>query len=401
MMPVPSVSPNLRSRWPAHARTRPSRQRGRAAAWRVIAVAGALGGLLASCTSGPDVPGTATPGTQITASVDQSPSAGTSPATDAAPSTSTYIPTPGATVPSSTSTESGSSGIRIGLVAATGSDPFGKAVTDSISTQALAAGAVLIRCDPGGDQMLSLDCARRMATQHVDGWIALQPRDPMQALCDAGPQDVPLIAIDAASVSCQTANIGADDRQAGFLVGAALGATHGMSSRCVDNTVVIITNGDAGVVSTRRVDGIKAGFESACPGSTTGALLLDAGTQDRAYDGFTRILTSLPDGANVLVAAVNDGAALGVAAAIDKARAGHLALASIGADQRARCQMLASPEWIGDAALFPDRYGEAVVPAVLDAIEGRSIPSTIYIPAAFLTATTLGSFYDIADCPVQ
>lgn len=60
---------------------------------------------------------------------------------------------------------------HIGLVASTGSDPFRMAVTESLAAQLENAGAELITCDPGADTTLMLDCARRLATQQVDGWI--------------------------------------------------------------------------------------------------------------------------------------------------------------------------------------------------------------------------------------
>ncbi len=78
-----------------------------------------------------------------------------------------------------------------------------------------------------------------------------------------------------------------------------------------------------------------------------------------------------------------------------------MSLAGIGADQRARCEIRANPSWIGDAALFPDRYGEVAVPALLDAEQGQEIPSTMYIQTTFLTADTLALFYDVADCPAS
>ncbi|MEP6561806.1 MAG: sugar ABC transporter substrate-binding protein, partial [Nakamurella sp.] len=85
-------------------------------------------------------------------------------------------------------------------------------------TQLRAAGAELISCDPGADPTLAVDCARRLATQQVDGWITVQPGNLGAALCGVGPQGVPLIAI-AASINCQTSEVGADDERAGFLAG--------------------------------------------------------------------------------------------------------------------------------------------------------------------------------------
>jgi ribose transport system substrate-binding protein len=273
-------------------------------------------------------------------------------------------------------------------------------VTDSIAAQVQAAGAELISCDPGANPTLVLDCARRLATQQVDGWITVQPAETGEAVCAAGPQDAPLIAIAAAPVSCETAEVGADDRQAGFLTGMELGRTSRLRSGCADDILVILSNSATPTASAQRSDGIRAGFSSQCPGTLTQeAVLLDAATQDDAYQAFSRALGALPDDADILLAAVDDGAALGAAAAIPGDRAEHITMAAIGADQRARCQIITDPHWIGDAALFPDRYGEVAVPALLDSLRGQDIPRNMFIATEFLTAESLPDFYDVTDCP--
>ena len=290
-------------------------------------------------------------------------------------------------------------GIRIGMVASSGSDPFSAAVADSVADQVQVAGAELIRCDPGADASLALECARRLATQHVDGWISLQPGEVGEALCAAGPQDVPLITVAAVPVSCQSAQVGADDRRAGFLAGQALGRSARLRTACQYDAFVIITGDPADPLSARRTAGIEQGFATECPAPAADPVLLDAGSQARAYELFTNELTALPDDAEILVAAVDDGAAFGVAAAVPAARADRITLAAVGADQRARCRIVAEPWWIGDAALFPDRYGEVAVPALLDAIAGKDVPPAMYVETTFVTADSLAEFYDVSDCP--
>ena len=308
---------------------------------------------------------------------------------------------PGTVVPFRTVPPDSAVGQRIGLIASAGSDPFSKAVTDSIIEQVQATGAELISCDPGANPTLALDCARRLATQQVDGWITVQPGDVGEALCTAGPQGVPLIAIAASPVSCETAEVGADDQRAGFLVGTELGRTSRLRSGCTADALIIVADGAADTAGQQRTEGIRAGVKSECPALLTQEVLLDAGTQDGAYQAFTNALGAVPDDVDILVAAVDDGAALGVAAAIPGDRAAHVTMAAIGADQRARCEIIANPNWIGDAALFPDRYGEVAVPALLDALQGQEIPRNMYIETTFVTADSLPDSYDISDCPVR
>ena len=361
----------------------------------VIIIIGALSGCSSTEPVDPGIPSQSPTGTP-------SPASSTMDASTSSRSTATATTTtepPGTVVPFRTVTPDSAVGQRIGLIASTGSNPFSKAVTDSIVATAQAAGAELISCDPGANTTLMLDCAQRLATQQVEGWIIVQPDDAGEALCAAGPQDVPLIAIAAPPASCETAEVGADDERAGFLVGTELGRTAVLRSGCPDDTLVIITNGATPTASTQRTEGIRAGFSSQCNGSPANEILFDAATQDSAYQAVTKALTALPDDADILLAAVDDGAALGAAAAIPDARADHVTMAAIGADQRARCEIVVNPRWIGDAALFPDRYGEVAVPALLDALQGQEIPRNMFIETTFITADSLGTYYDISNCP--
>lgn len=388
------------SRTEGHARpafssfdARPHLARRRRAWWSVAIVTAAL---LSGCSSR-SVEHTPQTGRPVSSTVGNPTPATTSAATTTGTVTSAR-PT-GTVVPFRTVAPDSAVGKRVGLIAPTGSDAFGKAVTDSVAGQVKAAGAELVSCDPADDPALVLDCARRMATEHVDGWIAVQPGDLGQALCDAGPPTVPLITIAATPGTCQTGSVGADDEKAGFLVGQALGRAPRNRSNCEHSALIIVGNSASGSVSTERIAGIRRGFTNGCPQQIAAQQVLDAGTQDRAYDTFSVALAALPADTDVLVAAVNDGAALGVVAAVPQSRASHVVVAAIGADQRARCEIVANPVWIGDAALFPDRYGDVAVPALLDAMRGKDVAANMYVPSTFLTSSTLGDFYDVSDCP--
>jgi len=375
---------------------------GRRARWLTAAV---IAGMASGCTPAPSNPGGSGQTSAITTSPASS-STGPSPATGPASTPTTNLPSaatepPGTVVPFRAVAPDSAVGQRIGLVASNGSDSFSKAVADSIVAQVQAAGAELISCDPGANATLALDCARRLATQQVDGWITVKPGDAGEALCAVGPQDVPLITIAAAPLSCETAEVGANDERAGFLAGMELGRTSRIRDTCAHDALIIVTNNATSTVSKQRVDGIRAGFSTQCTGPlTSNEVLVDGGTQDRGYEAFTNALTTMPDDADILLAAVDDGVALG-AAAIPDARADHITMAAIGAGQPARCEIIANPRWIGDAALFPDRYGEVAVPALLDALHGQEIPRNMYIETTFVTADSLGDYYDISDCPVR
>src|ERR1700712_5291839 len=97
-----------------------------------------VGTLLSGCSSGSggDI-GTSAPtgiGSTTAVSVRPSPAPSSSPASPQTP------PTTGVVVPFQTVAPGSAIGKRFGLVSSAGSDPFGKAVTDSVVAQVSAAG---------------------------------------------------------------------------------------------------------------------------------------------------------------------------------------------------------------------------------------------------------------------
>jgi ribose transport system substrate-binding protein len=316
-----------------------------------------------------------------------------------APPTATALPT-GTAVPFRTVSPGSARGQRIGVIGPVASDSFSGAIVDSVVNQLTLAGAVVSRCDPGDDAALVLDCARRLATQRVAGWIVVQAGNLGDALCAAGPAGVPLVTVGTAPLSCETAWVGADDHRAGALVGDALGRHAATQGRCLDARLVIVADSAENPVSDTRVAGIRAGFAARCPGATTMPTTIDAATQDRAFVAFRAVLDAVPADGTVLVAAVNDSAALGAAAAVPDRRSDRVTLAAVGGGLRARCSLATTRFWLGDAALFPDRYGEVVVPALLDALRGAPTPPAMYVVPTFLTAGTVSTYYPHDTCPV-
>ncbi len=284
---------------------------------------------------------------------------------------------------------------RLGLIAPTNSDPFAQAVTTSIIARADTAGVQLTRCDSGNDPNVMLDCARRLATQRVDGWIVVDPGEAGPALCGVGPVAKPLVVVGDTSASCATVLVGVDDEQVGFSAGQALSRLDARGA-CGRDRILLITDPAGNAGSTARAEGIRAGLAGHCPDQQPVEVAVTAAEHGAA--SIAAAMSDLPETAKVLIAAVDDGAALATVQAIPTARREAVTLVAIGLDQRARCQIANGPPWVGDIALFPEKYGDVVVPAVLDAIAGKVAAQAIRVPTAFVTRSTLGDFYDTGSC---
>lgn len=290
-------------------------------------------------------------------------------------------------------------GKKIGLIALDDAIPFSKLVSDSVKQQAELAGAELVFCDSKLDAAAALDCARNFATQGVQGYLNFQPvSDAAQSICDAGPAGAPVIAIDIAQGNCQKAFMGANNSRAGFVAGEGLGTFIKEKFNCEYDAYVSLEDLGVGEVNSLRMNGIRDGFKSVC-GELVNERVLDAGRQDLALTKFGDTLTALPDMERIIVVGINDDSVLGAyAAARTAGRGEHLYMAGMGADPTSHCEIKNNPQWAGDAAFFPERYGEIGVPYLIDLLDGKEVPSQLLVDHLFIDSSNIDQFYDTSTC---
>ncbi|WP_433892442.1 sugar ABC transporter substrate-binding protein [Streptomyces sp. CA-111067] len=284
-------------------------------------------------------------------------------------------------------------GMKIGLITLDDSVPFSKLVSDGIKTQAKRAGAQLVYCDSKGDGATALACARNFKVQGVQGYLNFQSdAKSADSICGAGPS-VPVIAIDIAQGSCQTSFMGANNEFAGNLAGKALGTYMKKNFDCEYDAFVSMEEPDAGEVNTARMGGYRKGFESVC-GPVKNLRTENAFRIDQARTTFADVLTTLPGAHKIVVAAINDDAIEGALAAAKTAgRQKDLYVSGQGADPSSWCAIKSNPQWVGDTAYFPERYGEIGVPYLIQAIKGQTIPKNLLVPHQIINSANVGSVY--------
>jgi ribose transport system substrate-binding protein len=292
--------------------------------------------------------------------------------------------------------EGSGEGLKIGYISLGESLPFVKLVSDSIRAEAEKAGAELVFCDSQLDGQKALDCARNMKTQGVQGIINFQlDAKAAPAVCAAGP-DVPTLAIDIHQPPCEVSFMGAANTEAGVLLGEAIGNAVLEGGECDYDTFVLLTAPAAGDVIVERANGTRQGFENVC-----GAIPDDKfrevdgkATTDGGRTAFADTLTALTGQDKILVASLNDDMALGAkAAAGTSGRTADVWIGSHGADPTSHEDIRSNPQWIGDVAYFPERYGSIAVPAIIDAINGATLPENLLVTHEVITKENIDSIY--------
>jgi ribose transport system substrate-binding protein len=287
-------------------------------------------------------------------------------------------------------------GLKIGYISLGDSLPFVKIVSDSIKAEAKKAGAELVFCDSQLDGQKALDCARNMKTQGVQGIINFQlDEKAAPAVCKAGP-DVPTLAIDIHQAPCEVAFMGAYNSHAGELLGEAIGNAMKSGDTCEYDTFVLLTAPAAGAVIKERADGTRKGFENICgPIPDDQFREVDGkATTDGGRTAFADTLTALSGQKKIIVASLNDDMALGAKAAAETSgRTADVWIGSHGADPTSHDDIRNNPQWIGDVAYFPESYGSIAVPAIIDAINGVTLPKNLLVNHEVITKDNIDEYY--------
>ncbi len=317
------------------------------------------------------------------------------PVENAAP-TPTLAPTPTPPANPYTGAAAGSgAGVKLGYISFGDVIPFVKEVSDGIAAQATTAGADLVRCDAELEPSKVDACLQQLIDAGVKGVAVFQAmRDPA-AVCAKLPSGVPLIAIEFGHDTCQKAYVGADDLAAGRLAGTKVGEFAKAKWSCQYDAWVSLESTAAPDRNQKRMEGYRLGFQSVCPGTLLNERVeRSADRVEAAKTAMTDVLSAFAGKQKIIVVALNDDAVLGALQAAEAAgRSTDIWVSGQGGDSRVRDLIRTNENYIGDAAYRPELYGKTVVPALLDAIAGKTVVTPLLVEPVWLDATTIGALY--------
>ena len=268
---------------------------------------------------------------------------------------------------------------KIGYISLGDSVPFVKLVSDGIKEAATAAGQDLLFCDSEIDAAKALACAQNLKVQGAQGVLNFQVfQDSSPEVC-AAYGGVPTIAIDIIQPPCQIAFMGANNHEAGRLGGAKLGEYAKANWNCDITAYVSLESTAAGAANTDRMGGWRDGFKESCPIPKDKEHILDgADRTDPALEQMTNLLGALP-GKRIVVVAINEDGILGaIGAANTLGRQTDLWYGGQGTDPSIWKDIACNPNYIASVAYFPERYGTLLIPNMVKALQGETIPKNIF-----------------------
>ena len=283
---------------------------------------------------------------------------------------------------------------KIGYISLGDSVPFVKLVSDGIKKAAADAGQELLFCDSEIDAAKALSCAQNLKVQGAQGMLNFQVfQDSSPEICTAYG-DVPTIAIDIIQPPCQIAFMGANNREAGRLGGAKLGEYAKTNWDCDITAYVSLESTAAGAANTDRMGGWRDGFREFCEIPADKERILDgADRTDPALEQVTNLLGALP-GNRIIVVAINEDGILGaIGAANTLGRQTDLYYGGQGTDPSIWKDVACNPNYIASVAYFPERYGELLIPNMVKALQGETIPTEIFTEHVVVNKDNIRDIY--------
>jgi len=285
---------------------------------------------------------------------------------------------------------------KIGYISLGDSVPFVKLVSDGIKEAAATAGVDLAFCDSQIDAAKALECAQNLKVQGVQGVLNFQVfQDSAKEIC-AAYGDLPTIAIDIIQPPCQIAFMGANNRVAGAMGGEAIGKMAKEKWNCDITAYVSLESSAAGAANTDRMGGYRDGFTKYCPIPKDKEHILDgADRTDPALEQMTNLLGALP-GNKIVVVAINEDGILGAeGAAATLGRQTDLWYSGQGTDPSIWKDVACNPNYVASVAYFPERYGTLLIPNMIKALQGETIPTEIFTEHELITKDNIRTVYPL------
>ena len=289
---------------------------------------------------------------------------------------------------------------KIGFANLTEDIVFTQLVRESIESEAEKAGNIeLVLADNKLDGATALANADNFILQGVDGVVEFQTDEKFgNVIMDKfRAEGIPVIAIDIPMPGATF--FGADNYRAGYMAGEAAAQWVNENWDGQVDAVLSLDLPQSGPIPAARMqgqlEGLLENLEGEPPPEDVIFHLDSKNTQDEAFRVVSDTLPKIPDAERIVGIHINDGTALGTIAAVEAAgREDQLIVVAQNADPSAQDEMVKEgSRFLGDTAYFPERYGEWIVPAMLDLLECEPVPPAIYVDHVFISKDNLCEYY--------
>ncbi len=288
---------------------------------------------------------------------------------------------------------------KIGFANLTEDIEFTKLVREGLVKAAEEAGNVeLVLADNKLDGATALANTESFITQGVDGIIHFQTDAAFGnvIMAKARAAGIPVIAIDIPMPGAVF--FGADNYYAGQLAGEALAKWVNENWDGQVDAALMLELPQSGPIPAARMQGMLDAFQENVenPLPEDKIFHLDSkNTQEEAFRVVSDTLPAIPDAKRIVAMTINDGTGIGTVAAAEAAgRGDQIMVVGQNADPSGQAEMIKeNSRYLGATAYFPENYGFKMLPALIDILECRPVPPSVYVDHVFISADNLCEYY--------
>ncbi len=288
---------------------------------------------------------------------------------------------------------------KIGFANLTEDIVFPQLVRQGIEEAAAAAGNIeMVFADNKMDGATALANAESFVAQGVDGVIEFQTDEAFGnvIMSKFRAEGIPVIAIDIPMPGATF--FGADNYLAGQLAGEATALWVNENWGGEADAILLLELPQSGPVPAARMQGMLDAFQATVQNPVPEAQVyhLDSkNTQEESFRVTSDLLPSIPDADQIVGFAINDGSGLGIVAAAEAAgRGDQVIVGGQNADPTGQAEMIKeNSRYLGATGYFPENYGDKIIPAMLDLLECRPVPPSIYVDHVFISADNVCDYY--------
>lgn len=274
-------------------------------------------------------------------------------------------------------------------------------VKESVMRAAEEAGVDLVYMNNNLDGATAVKNADNMIQQGIDGFIEFNIDESVgpsikEKMDAAG---IPIIAVDIAIPDCVF--FGANNETAGYVGGVRLGEVAKKRWNQEPDILLLVYDSTSGETPMARVTKMPDGIRSIFPDFSDDKVVMIDGGSDAAsaQKAVSDFLSAHPNEHRIAIGCYHDLYATATLAAIETA----------GRDKD--CIMVAANEYgyldyikenpepsedecfVGGVAFFFNRYGDYLIPAMIDLLDGKDVPEKIFVEHEVITRENAEKYY--------
>ena len=267
----------------------------------------------------------------------------------------------------------------------------------TIRTAEDAGASIVGNCDINFDPVKALECTETVLQLNPDAvvfpnWLESAAEASM-ALYDEAR--VPVVNMDVFHPNAIF--FGADNFTSGAISGINVGLYAQETWDCEDVWILLGENLASGAAPDLRLQGFQQGVQAICdvPDDQVVRIPVD-GSGEQGLQTTSDWLTGNPDAIHPVAASLDDVVTVPMSRALEQAGRDGVASGQ-GGELNAIERIYEGPteqtKFLGTTAYFPEFYGDFAVAALIDILEGKSVPQEIHISHVYLDRDNIADFY--------